>query len=238
MPLENVEGKKNESAVDFVIKVFKELLEKKELKPGDRIPNETELSEILSVSRGSVREAMKILSAYGVIDIQRGNGTFICQPDSLSSLNPVLFSFLLMSPSKDEIIGFRAAIEREVLYMAVENADEDDIRKMHENSEKFKTASADKGNADSLKLERNMEFHRLLGAATHNGFIERIYAFVMNYYVPYLIKTYENRPEVPEMSIKSHEMLMEPIIKRDKSMVEKTIEETSKMWISLAGPIK
>ena len=48
MPLENVRGKKKESAVDFVIKTFKEQLEKKELRPGDRIPNETELSEMLS----------------------------------------------------------------------------------------------------------------------------------------------------------------------------------------------
>ena len=133
MPLENVRGKKKESAVDFVIKTFKEQLEKKELRPGDRIPNETELSEMLSVSRGSVREAMKILSALGVIDIQRGNGTFISQPDSLSSMDPVLFSFLLMSPTKKEIMDFRTAVEREVLYMAVQNADDEDIKNLREN---------------------------------------------------------------------------------------------------------
>ena len=65
MPLENVRGKKKESAVDFVIKTFKEQLEKKELRPGDRIPNETELSEMLSVSRGSVREASDAVKASG-----------------------------------------------------------------------------------------------------------------------------------------------------------------------------
>ena len=55
MALERVEGKRHESAVDFVVKTFRDKLEKKELCPGDRIPNETELSEMLSVSRGSVR---------------------------------------------------------------------------------------------------------------------------------------------------------------------------------------
>ena len=54
MALERVEGKRHESAVDFVVKTFRDKLEKKELRPGDRIPNETELSEMLSVSRGSV----------------------------------------------------------------------------------------------------------------------------------------------------------------------------------------
>lgn len=107
MPLENVRGKKNESAVDFVIKTFKEQLEKKELRPGDRIPNETELSEMLSVSRGSVREAMKILSALGVIDIQRGNGTFISQPDSLSSMDPGAFQFSAYEPHQKGNNGFQ-----------------------------------------------------------------------------------------------------------------------------------
>lgn len=234
MPLENVRGKKKESAVDFVIKTFKEQLEKKELRPGDRIPNETELSEMLSVSRGSVREAMKILSALGVIDIQRGNGTFISQPDSLSSMDPVLFSFLLMSPTKKEIMDFRTAVEREVLYMAVQNADDEDIKNLRENLENFKSVSGDGQTLESLKLETYLTFHHLLGKATHNGFMERVYAFAMNYFSPYLLKTYESQDKVPELSVKCHEMLMEPIEKRDMSMVEKAIKDSNDIWISLA----
>lgn len=234
MPLENVRGKKKESAVDFVIKTFKEQLEKKELRPGDRIPNETELSEMLSVSRGSVREAMKILSALGVIDIQRGNGTFISQPDSLSSMDPVLFSFLLMSPTKKEIMDFRTAVEREVLYMAVQNADDEDIKNLRENLENFKSVSGDGQTLESLKLETDLTFHHLLGKATHNGFMERVYAFAMNYFSPYLLKTYESQDKVPELSVECHEMLMEPIEKRDMSMVEKAIKDSNDIWISLA----
>lgn len=234
MPLENVKAKNNESAVDFVINTFKSQLEKKELKPGDKIPNETELSEMLSVSRGSVREAMKILSAFGVIEILRGNGTYIRQPDSFSSIDPVLFGFLLMAPSKKEIIEFRVAIEREVLHMAVRNADESDIQNMTDNINEFKKAPYDAENAETVKLKRDLEFHHLLGKATHNGFMERIYAFVMNYYEPYLLKSYESQSEVPELSVKSHEILIEPILKRDVSIVDKAVEESGGMWISLA----
>lgn len=234
MPLEKIKGKKSESAVDFVIKTFKEQLEKKDLRPGDRIPNETELSEMLSVSRGSVREAMKILSALGVIDIQRGNGTFISQPDSLSSMDPVLFSFLLMSPTKKEIMDFRTAVEREVLYMAVQNADENDIERLKENLETFKSVSGDDQSIEKIKLETDLEFHHLLGKATHNGFMERVYAFAMNYFSPYLLKTYERQDKVPELSVKCHEMLLEPIVKNDLSMVEKAIKDSNDIWINLA----
>ncbi len=234
MPLEKVKGKKKESAVDFVIKTFKEQLEKKELRPGDRIPNETELSEMLSVSLGSVREAMKILSALGVIDIQRGNGTFISQPDSLSSMDPVLFSFLLMSPTKKEIMDFRTAIEREVLYMAVRNAGEGDIEALRENLERFKGISGNGREINEEKLETDLEFHHLLSQATHNGFMERVYAFAMNYFSPYLLKTYENQDDVPNLSVRCHEMLLEPIVKKDMSLVEGAIKDSNDIWISLA----
>lgn len=49
------------------------------LRPGDKIPTETELSESLQVSRNSVREAVKILVAYGILEIRRAEGTFIRQ---------------------------------------------------------------------------------------------------------------------------------------------------------------
>ena len=55
---------KRESAVDIVVNNIKQLLVEQKLKPGDRLPNELEISEGLGVSRGSVREAMKILSAF------------------------------------------------------------------------------------------------------------------------------------------------------------------------------
>ena len=65
---------KRESAVDIVVNSIKQLLADKKLLPGDKLPNELEISEGLGVSRGSVREAMKILSAFGLIDIRVGNG--------------------------------------------------------------------------------------------------------------------------------------------------------------------
>ena len=60
---------KRESAVDLVVNNIKQLLIEKKLKPGDRLPSELEISEGMNVSRGSVREAMKILSAFGLVDL-------------------------------------------------------------------------------------------------------------------------------------------------------------------------
>ena len=48
-----------------------------ELNPGDKIPTEAELSESMGVGRNSVREAIKVLEAYGVVHIKRAEGTFV-----------------------------------------------------------------------------------------------------------------------------------------------------------------
>lgn len=63
---------KRESAVDIVVNNIKQLLIERKLKPGDRLPSELEISEGMGVSRGSVREAMKILTAFGLVDIRVG----------------------------------------------------------------------------------------------------------------------------------------------------------------------
>ena len=70
-------SKPTASSVDFVVNSIKELLLGKKILPGDRLPPETELCRLLSVSRGSVREAMKVLSALGIVEVKRGDGTYV-----------------------------------------------------------------------------------------------------------------------------------------------------------------
>ncbi|MCI1931555.1 MAG: GntR family transcriptional regulator [Clostridia bacterium] len=234
MSFSSIEGKQKGTAVEFVINAFKELLEKRELKPGDRIPNETELSQILSVSRGSVREALKILSAFGVVDIQRGNGSFISDGQS-SNIEPVLFNFLLMNPSIKEVRDFRECIERNVLFLGIKYADDGDIAKVKENLKKFETLNPEDENIQKKKLDLDLEFHSLLGKATHNGFIEKIYSFAMNYFIPIMLKTYENQAIVPKDSAKAHEILFEPILKKDTSLIENAIEKSNDIWQYLSG---
>jgi GntR family transcriptional repressor for pyruvate dehydrogenase complex len=62
-----------ESAVDQI----RSLILANNYKPGDRLPSERELAEKLSIGRPSVREALRILGAMGLIEIRVGNGTYV-----------------------------------------------------------------------------------------------------------------------------------------------------------------
>jgi len=69
------------------------------LTSGDSMPTELELIERLNVSRNTVREAIRELRAWGIVDIQHGRGTFVASP-SLQALAPSLvFRTLVAGPT-------------------------------------------------------------------------------------------------------------------------------------------
>ena len=92
------EPRKKESAVDTVVNSIKKLILDKELKPGDKLPTEIEIATGLEVSRGSVREAMKILSAFGLIEVKVGSGTYISDRMNNKMADSFIFSFFATNP--------------------------------------------------------------------------------------------------------------------------------------------
>ena len=68
---------KSESLVQTVINRITDAIISGELKPGDKLPTEVELMATLQVSRNTVREAIRTLIAYGVVEIRRPEGTFL-----------------------------------------------------------------------------------------------------------------------------------------------------------------
>ena len=57
-----------------------DIIELQKLAPGDRLPPERQLAELLEVSRPSLREALHILQAQGLVQIKHGQGTFVQEP--------------------------------------------------------------------------------------------------------------------------------------------------------------
>src|SRR5690625_4801358 len=77
-----------------------------ELKPGSRLPPEKELSERLGLSRNSLREAVKALEVVRVLDVRRGDGTYV------TSLEPGLLmeavAFVVDLHHDDSVLDFLA----------------------------------------------------------------------------------------------------------------------------------
>ena len=94
----------------------------KKLRPSDLIPSEHVLAKNLKTSRGSIREAMKILSAYGFVEIRHGAGTYISTAENQKIFDPILFKILVSDFDYRELIEIRDAMERGVIKLVIENA--------------------------------------------------------------------------------------------------------------------
>ena len=68
---------KQEKAYKGVIEYFKNRIMAGELRPGEKLPQEREIAQMLEVSRNSVREALRIMDMTGVISSQQGSGNYI-----------------------------------------------------------------------------------------------------------------------------------------------------------------
>src|SRR4030065_2519093 len=81
--------------IDHIIETIGRLIASGKLKPGDVVPSERTLSNLLKVSRNSVRQALKALDVLGVLDINPGARTYLNTSLSHLLVNPMKFMTLL-----------------------------------------------------------------------------------------------------------------------------------------------
>src|SRR5688500_2258012 len=107
---------------------------------GDRLPSEPELGAELGVSRSTVREAVRELTALGIVEIQHGRGTFVrsLRPDLL------LRGDSLTEPPNDrireELLEVRGIVEPEAAALAAERATAEEIERLHYDVERLADA--------------------------------------------------------------------------------------------------
>ncbi|MGD9567655.1 MAG: FadR/GntR family transcriptional regulator [Sedimentibacter sp.] len=220
---------KRESATDIVIKNFKGLLVTNILKPGDKLPSEMEISQSLGVSRGSVREAMKILSAYGIVSIKRGDGTYVADNTEGILFDPLLFRLIVNSNDVNDSKELREMIELGIIKLAIENATEEDIKRLEEVHDKtFKMVNNNLMNAEAI-IETELMFHTALGKATGNKMVQAIYNFVMELYVPNIYKDIDNN-RFGEEALECHKPIIDAIKNRDLITGEEAIKHSVDVW--------
>jgi GntR family transcriptional repressor for pyruvate dehydrogenase complex len=149
-----------ETVMDMVARRIEQLVRRGDLKAGDRLPPEPELAQMLCVSRGSLREALKGLMYLGLIKSRAGDGTYI-----QSSLSRVLnqhfqWMILLNEVKHLEVYELRKIIEPDVAALAAKRATRGDL-------ERLKTA------LDGMALAQdNPERFRAFDIQFHDAFAQ------------------------------------------------------------------
>ncbi len=220
------------SISEIIIKRITDALITGDLKPGDKIPTEVEFSRKLGVSRNGVREAIKVLVAFGVLEIRRAEGTFVVEEYNEKLLNPMLYGMIFMEHSMEELLETKIAIATSTLYLALRNASDEDIGKLRGYGEQFRDAMYKK-QADVEEIyQAGAVFQDFLGVISGNPMISHLDSVVCRIAVFMEHKAIEVSLERGIPHVLPNNVLEEVAIleDRDKDAVISFMDRRLKLW--------
>jgi len=185
--------------IDHIIETIGRLIASGKLKPGDVVPSERTLSNLLKVSRNSVRQALKALDVLGVLDINPGARTYLNTSLSNLLVNPMKFMTLLHDLKTKELFQTRKIIEVELTKLAAGNANEENLAEMVEFLNNAKKNIKNK----NRYLEYEMGFHESIFKASGNRVLAALMASINNLLLESRKKTVKYFPDL-SMSLKQH----------------------------------
>ena len=159
---------------DHVIAYVRALIEKGELRPGDRLPPERELAVQIGVSRPSVRAGLQALSAMGVVQARHGAGTFITDGPPTLATGPLRFMAALHGITKEEMFEARRVLEVGVVRLAAERATGQDLAAIAEEMAGMFAAL----DQPLTFLAHDIAFHRAIAHASHNPILASLIEMV------------------------------------------------------------
>lgn len=136
-----------------------------EWKEGEKIPNEFDLCSSLGISRVSLRSAIQKLVALGMLEVRRGDGTYV-KAFSLQDYLQQAVPFIIKSENYEELIQFREALESTAVRLIIEHYDLTEIAQLEDLFYKSNDAFL-KHDVDRY-VENDLMFHRHLCAISHN----------------------------------------------------------------------
>ena len=163
-------GKYISLAEETAEKLKRMIMNEEIYKPGERLPNESNLSEILKVSRTSIREAVKILIAGNILEIRRGVGTFVKENPGMASN---LFDMIYLSDKKQDLkdsLNLRLILEPSMIKNTIDFVTEDELEEICRYEELCRDACLMGKNY----YEYDAKFHEALACASHNKIFEQL----------------------------------------------------------------
>lgn len=211
------------SLVDQIVHRITDAVMNGELKPGDQIPTENQLTETFQVGKSSIRESIKVLQTLGVVDVRRGEGTFVSTGNSDQVFNPVLYSMMLEPYSLDKLVELRMVFEPAYSVLAMENATLEDLEEIEHEKNRFEDLAENGTQTGS----DDIRFHMSILHATHNNYIIKIGEMILRL----LLETVGKGTKLsPLQSIQDHERIYQALKSGDTEKLHEAVMQSFEGW--------
>ncbi len=133
--------------------------------PGEKLPNENDLAQVIGVSRTTIREAIQYLVTQGVLEVRRGKGTFVAE-DSTAGNEFGFDALNVMHIKIKDLYELRMMLEPDMAYYATERATDEELEEILRLGEELEKISETREEEPVL----NEKFHNAIALASHNEF--------------------------------------------------------------------
>lgn len=200
----------------------------KKLRPGDKLPSERELAEMLKVSRSSIRDAIRGLELRGLVEPRQGAGTIVRETAVEPLANPFASPLKRRKEMVSELLDFRKMLEPPLAARAATHASADEISEMEEILQRQET----KHSQGEPAVAEDAEFHYSVALASGNSVVLKVLDIIMDL----LRDTRERSLQVegrPQKSLAGHRRILAAIKRHDaegaKSAMRRHIEDVEEI---------
>lgn len=198
-------------AMETALHGLRALIADGDLRPGDRLPSEGELCERLGVSRGPLREAIRTLSALGVIDTRHGSGSYVSELHAADLIKGLSLTVgLLPLDSIIELYELRRALEAHAASLAAARIDQEAIERLDALLDRLEAV------ADDEELsELDNEFHSAIADIAGNDALATLLDVLRSRSRAYRIFTTDDAAQIKLLSDAGHRSILRGLEARD-----------------------
>ncbi len=182
-----------------VAESLRELIIEGKIQPGDALPPERALAKQFGVSRATVREALRALQMWGLVEARQGGGNYVCVPSIEHITTPLSTIIQHNWRLQDELMDARIIFEPAVCWLAAQRRTERDLDGIDAILERQRRR-VEQGD---LAVEEDTAFHLALAEATHNEVVPRLIATINDLLLESRLRSLRT-PDRPRRSLEGH----------------------------------
>ena len=193
-----------------IVDQIREMIQRGELKPGERLMAERDLAEQMQVGRPAVREAFRALEAMGIIEIRTGEGTFIRRADSQPFLENLALLLMTEKDTVKELLELRIIVEVESAGLAAVRHTAKDIKNMEVVLKQMETDLV----AGELGDRADFQFHYAIAVGSGNTLLVKLLQTIsetMQNGLQYARENLYRAPGTPRRLLQEHQAIYRAI---------------------------
>ena len=216
MKIEILTKTDNLNVQNSIISKIGDLINQKNLEPGDKLPSERMLSEKFGVTRSNVREAIQKLEFYGLLNSIPQSGTFVANIGVIAMNGMIEDILRLEDPDFKSLVETRILLELKTVRLAALRRTEEDLEKLEEALEAYRKKVIDGEDA----VQEDLLFHLAIAKASGNSTMNTFMLIITPEIITNFEKYHVCDKGLAQRGIKEHEEIFDAI-KRQKPQLAK-----------------